>query len=436
MARTERDPGEAVQEARPRRGRIGTFRALRNRSFRYLWMGQIGHAASLWMEQVVRPLLMLDLTGSALQVGGVLAARTVPQLVFGLLAGAVADRYNKRLVLISAQLVTMLSQLAMGLLAVSGYIEIWHIYATAVITGASNAFMQPARQSLIPRLVARDELLNALALNSAAVNTMRIGGASFAGILLIFFDYGHVYLLDAFIYVGVMFMTLQVRLPVEQPSGAGEEAGRSARGRRQGSSSLLNDLVEGFGYMMRNRQILYLIIVAVAFFVFGQPYQQVFIPLIALDVLHGDRSLAGFMIAITGVGSLVGSLTVATAGTVPRRGLVMGVSLAVFGLTLVLLAQSAMFWLSAIALLVAGAVTVTYLQLATSLLLEETEPAFHGRVMSFLSLDRGLMSAGAVLGGGLAQSFGVATGLSIMGGMCVGLTILSMVTVPSVRQMR
>ena len=307
---------------------------LRNRSYRYLWMGQIGHAASLWMEQVVRPLLMLDLTGSALQVGGVLAARTIPQLVFGLLAGAVADRYDKRLILLSAQFSTMLMQLIMGVLVVTGNIEVWHVYATAVGTGASNAFTQPARQSLIPRLVPREELLNALALNSAAVNTMRIGGASLAGVLLIFFDYGHVYLLDAVIYLGVMYMTFQIRLPAERPArlaDATDEAGGTARRRRR-SGSLFSDLIEGFRYMKLNRRVLYLVAVALTLFIFGQPYQQVFIPLIALDVLQGDRSLAGFMIALMGVGSLVGSLTVATLGSVPRRGVVMTLCLTVFGL--------------------------------------------------------------------------------------------------------
>ena len=428
-----------AQPVSPGRRRLGTFRALRHRGYRYLWMGQVGHAASLWMEQVVRPLLMLDLTGSALQVGGVLAARTVPQLVFGLLAGAVADRYNKRVVLLSAQFSTMLMQLIMGVLVVTGEIQVWHVYATAVGTGASNAFTQPARQSLIPRLVPREELLNALALNSAALNTMRIGGASLAGLLLIFFDYGHVYLLDAGIYMGVMYTTLQIRVPVEQPAraaDAADEAGGGAPRRRRRSSSLFSDLLEGFRYMKLNRRILYLVIVALTLFIFGQPYQQVFIPLIAIDVLEGDRSLAGFMIALTGVGSLAGSLTIATLGSVPSRGVVMTLCLVVFGLALVLLSQATVFWLSVVALLVAGATTVTYLQFNTALLLEQTEPEFHGRVMSFLSLDRGLMSVGAVLGGALAEGLGVATGLALMGAMCSGLAVLSLLAVPTIRRMR
>ena len=128
----------------------------------------------MWVEQVVRPLLILELTGSPLQVGLVVAVRMMPQLIFGLLAGAVADKYDKRRVLMSSQSVTLTMHFIMAVLLLTGHIRIWHVLATAFISGGSMAFNQPSRQSLIPRIVPSEFILNAIALNTAAMNIMRI----------------------------------------------------------------------------------------------------------------------------------------------------------------------------------------------------------------------------------------------------------------------
>jgi len=350
-----------------------------------------------------------------------------------------ADRYNKRRILIVTQTITMIMHLVLGLLFISGRIEVWHIYATAVVSGSSNAFTQPARQSIVPRLVPRKDLLNALALNTAAMNVMRIGGASLAGLLLVFFDFGEVYLLNAAIYVGVMWTTFKLHVPearpMEENRGPFDEAIPPRRRRRARSSSLFKDLIEGFRYMRENPTVLWLILIALILFVFGQPYQQVFIPLIALEVLHADRSLVGILIAVTGVGALAGSLTVASLEHIPRRGIVMVGALAVFALSLIGLAQSPWLWLSMLMLIIAGATTVTYLSLNNALLLERTPEDLHGRVLSFMSLDRGLMSVGALLAGVLAEVFGAAFGLTIMAGIAGTLAVLALLFIPAIRRM-
>jgi MFS family permease len=190
-----------------------TFRALHYPDYRYLWLGQLGHSAAMWMEQVVRPLLILELTDSALQVGFVVALRMVPQLLFGLLAGVIADRYSKQRVLMMSQTVTLVMHLTLAILILTKHIEVWQVFITAFISGASMAFNQPARQSMIPCLVPVEILLNAIALNTAAMNTMRVLGAGLAGSLLIFMDFGEIYLLNAAIFVFVLSMTAQ-RIPV------------------------------------------------------------------------------------------------------------------------------------------------------------------------------------------------------------------------------
>ena len=403
--------------------RYRTFRALRHRSYRFIWLGQIGNSASLWIEQVIRPLLIHELTGSALLVGAVFAARMVPQLAFGLVAGAVADRYDKRRVLLATQAVTMAMQLVMGLLVVTNVVQPWQVFATAAVTGSSNAFMIPVRTAMIPRLVPRSEILNALALNNVANNTMRVAGTGVAGALLIAFDYGEIYLLDAAIYMGVMVTTIFVRMPPP-------EATPSRR------KHVFGDLLHGFRYVSGNRAVLYLIGAALILYIFAQPYQQVFIPLIAVDTLQLERSVVGYMLATTGAGALVGSLLVASLPHVPRRGLVLMGVLILFSLALILVAQST--WLPATyaALAVAGAAGTTYFALNNALLIEHAEPEFHGRVLSLLSLDRGLISVGAVVGGALSESWGPQLGLTAMAATALVLTALVVVFVPSLRRIR
>ncbi len=407
-----------------------TFRALRYPGFRYMWLGQMGHSAAMWMEQVVRPLLILELTGSALQVGLVIALRMIPQFVFGLLAGVVADRYNKRRVLMLSQAVTMLMHLMLAFLIFSGAIQIWQIFVTAFISGASMAFNQPARQSLIPRLVPDAILLNALALNTAAMNIMRVLGASLAGFLLLFLDYDQVYLFNAILFLGVIWTTFRMR--ELSPTSPGESLRTS---KPHTCNSFIGDLNEGFKYILGNRSILYLVGLAIVLFVFAQPYQQVFIPLIALDVLHIGRSGAGWLLALTGVGALIGSLSLASRKSLPHRGIVMMAFLVIFGIALAMLAFSEWLPVSAFALIIAGGMTTSYNALNTSLLLEKSPPEYHGRVMSLMSLDRGLVSVGAVFAGFLAELLGPRGGLTVIAAACVGITVLVFLSVPVLRKL-
>ena len=417
------EPATAGRRGAGRSGKpfLPTFRALRHRNYRYLWIGQMGNATSLWMEQVIRPLLVLELTGSPLLVGAVVAARTVPQLVFGLFAGVIADRYDKRRVLIYSQMITFSTHAAMGALILTGFIETWHIFLTAILAGSATSFIQPARQSLLPRLVPREDLLNALALNSAAMSLMRVLGAGLAGLLLILFDYGQVYLVNAFIYLAIVGTTVRIRVPPsEGPS------------RRRGP--MVGDLIEGLKYVRGNRTVLYLVVTILALFVFGQPYQQVFVPLLAVDTLGIGRAGAGAMLALTGLGALLGSLVIASRQNITSRGVIMFGVLIVFSGALLVLAQSHWLPLSFGALIIAGGMSTAYMSLNNSLLLGETPPEFHGRVMSLLSLDRGLVSLGAVFAGALAEAFGPQVGLTVMALCCLGFATTMFVALPAMRR--
>lgn len=381
------------------------------------------------MEQVVRPLLILELTGSALQVGFVVALRMAPQLIFGLLAGVIADRHSKQRVLMISQTITLMMHLVLAVLILTKNIAVWHVFVTAFVSGASMAFNQPARQSLIPCLVPPEILLNAIALNTAAMNTMRVLGAGLAGGLLIFMDFGEIYLLNAAIFVFVISMTAKIHLP-EDPVAPG--SGDTCEAPRK--TTILQDLLEGFRYMAANRVVLYLVGLALVLFLIGMPYQQVFVPLLALDVLKIGRSGAGWMLALTGIGALMGSLVMASVKQLPRRGLILMGFIAIFGAALALLSQSRVLVLSAGALIIAGAVVTTYNSLNMSLLFENSPRQFHGRVLSLMSLDRGFVSLGAVMAGALAEALGPQTGLLVLGLSCMGVIVLLFFLLPALRK--
>lgn len=378
----------------------GMFRALRHRDYRMLWVGQLLHSSSQWMEQVIRPVLVYELTQSASAVAWVVFMRMIPVLLFGVLAGAAADRFNKKRILFITQNVTMAMHFLLAGLVLSGRVELWQVYATAMISGAAFAFNQPARQTIIPRIVPKEDLLNAVALNTTAMNFMRVGGGAMAGVLLTVFSIGTVYLLNGIIYVAVIITTQLIRVPRDEP--------------RARKTSLMADLGEGFVYMRRHRVVAGLVMLALVLYVFGMPYQQVFVPVVAFDVFELDRAWVGWMLSFTGVGAICGSLFVASRGEYKRPGLALAINLVVFGGAMLVIGLSPWLPLTLFALAVAGSMTVSFMALSNTLLLTVTPPELQGRVMSLLSLDRGIIPAGALLAGFLVEWLGPHTGISIM----------------------
>ncbi len=412
----------AVTEVAAAPGRPGTFASLQYRDYRYLWFGQVGHSASLWMEQIVRPVLILQLTDSGLMVGLVVAARMAPMLLFGLLAGVVADRVDRKRVLLATQFVTMSIHFLMAALVLTDVIEPWHVFVTAFVSGSSMAFNQPARQSLIPKVVPKESVLNAVALNTSAMNIMRIVGPAIAGVLL-FSGIGPVYLLNGAILVGVMVTTSLMRIPHEP------------RAAQPGAVGWLDDLRESFAFVARDRAVLFVMGPALILFVFGFPYQSVFVPLFAKKVLDLGDSGGGALVAATGAGALAGSLVMASQGTMRNRGVWLLAFLALFSAGLLIFSRSAFLPLSVVALMATASMSASYMSLSNSLLLELSPPEMHGRVMSLMSLDRGLIPLGATIAGALAESLGPQDGLLVMALVCLALTAVAAAGAPAVRRL-
>jgi MFS family permease len=345
----------------------------------------------------------------------------VPQLLLGIWAGVLADRMDKRKILLVTKSITLLVHLTTAILILSGAIEAWMVFVTTFVAGASMAFDQPARQSMIPRLVPREVLANAIALNSAAMNVMRIGGPSLAGLILAFADYGLLYLFQATIYLTVIYCTFLIVVPKDAA--------------RRESSSMRAELLEGFAAVKQDRAIFYILILSLILFVWGFPYQSVSVPLIAVESLDIGKSGTGLLVSVTGIGALVGSLTVATIGdTVKRRGLIMLCQIILYSVMLILFSRANLVSLAALTLIGAGALQTSFMSLNNAFVLSRTPPELHGRVMSLFSLDRGLIPLGGALAGLLAEELGPQDGLLIMAVICLGCTLALALLVPSLRR--
>ncbi|MGE0056520.1 MAG: MFS transporter [Dehalococcoidia bacterium] len=402
--------------------RLSTFHSLKFPDYRNLWLGQVGASASMWMEQIARPLLILELTDSGLMLGLLAATRMLPQLLIGIWAGVLADRMDKKKLLGASQFVTFAMHLLTALLLLGGVIEVWMVFLTTFISGSSMAFNQPARQSLIAQLVPPSSLHNAVALNSAAVNFMRIGGAGFAGFLVAFLDFGEIYLIQALIYVGVIYTTIRIT------------AKHDAKPRKN-RGSMREEMVQGFAVAKRDKIIFYILVLTLVIFLFGMPYQSVFVPLLAEDKLGLNKSGVGFMIAFVGMGALVGSLSVATIGnTIRNRGYIMIGLLCVYSFALFALANAPTIYLAIPALVISGAMQTSFMSINNAFVLGRTDSEYHGRIMSLFSLDRGLLPMGAALGGLLSEIIGPSAGLMLMASCCLIVTLIIAVFVPSIRR--
>lgn len=378
--------------------RIPTFRALQFRDFRYLWIAQLNNSAAIWMENVARPIVILELTGSAVHLGMVLATRTFPQFFFGLLAGVLADWFDRKTLLILSQSVAVLLDLILAILFLTGVAEIWHVYVTTFLKGVTMSFDQPARQSLIPSLVPRDHLANAVALNSASMNTMRIGGTSIGGLLLAVVGIGTTFLIVSLVgALGVIF-TLLVRAAPRQTE-LGDRGVRAA----------FSSFAEGVRYAWDMRPVRELLLLMLGFFAIAMSYMQVFAPLLAKQTMGIGDAGYGLMMSAAGIGALIGALIVATLSPSRRRGAALLFVVAGSGSFLTLYAASTYLPHIALTFVLFGLVGTgqsAFVAVGTTVLVQATPQEKRGRIMGIMSMDRSMITLGGAIAGFLAAAIG------------------------------
>ena len=371
-----------------------------------LWLGQTSTTLGQWMDQFTRGWLVYEMTGSAAQLAFVSAARAAPLLFVGLLAGVLADRMNRKNLLMFSQSINVGLNLLLALLIVTGSVEVWHVYATGVLGGIGMAVQQPARQSIIPSVVPPQDLQNAVVLNSGTLNIGQALGPAIGGVIVAAFGMGAAYFVQTGIFVAAILFTFSMINPPEHRTN-----------KKQEEESMLESLRAGFRYVKTNDIVFLLLMLALVPMFFGNPYQSL-VPLFAADILDAGERETGLLMAATGVGSVISLVMLACMPDFARPGRVLIITSAIYGISIALFAGASVFLLSAGLLLVAGFMRSTYRAINHTMLLKETEAEYRGRVNSIYLLDRGLVPLGTVLLGLMAALIGAPTAVAIMGIVC------------------
>src|SRR5947209_3026085 len=384
-----------------------------NPHYRSYWLGNQANTLVMQMQMVANGYLAFTLTGSAAALGLAAFAQSLPMLVFSPLGGVLADRIQKRRLLLWIQALQCLISIVIGVLVAIDRIEYWHLLVSAAIQGMSFAVMMPTRQSWIPQLVPRHDLTSALALNNAGMNASRVLGPSLAGVLIAvpWFGVRGVYFLRVLAFAWVLFTLLQIPILGEP------EARRITSGGIERLRDLGGQLTSGLRYIWRHETLRSLFIFAVVTMLLGQSYQQL-LPAYALGVFDVGAEGQGVMQAVVGIGALVGSLTMAYLSQNPNRakiqaytGTGLGLALMLFGLC----AAFQQFCIPLIALFLVGLTLDFNATINQTLIMLNADRALYGRVMSVYMMTFALSGFSASAAGYLMDQVGGAATMLAQG---------------------
>ena len=380
------------------------FPSLRQRNFRLFWFGQMISLIGSGMQSIGQAWLVLELTHSAWQLGLVGALQSVPVLLFSILGGVFADRWPKRRVLLLTQSVSMMQALLLWLLIVSSTVQLWHIYVLAMLLGLTNSLDKPTRSAFLIEMVGREDLPNAVALNSSLFSLARIAGPGLGGIIIAASGVTTLFLLNALSFLAVLvglalIKSHELYAQALQPTNAGERQNTWAAALR-----------EGVDYVWKTPAVVLVIVVVGLVLLFGSNF-NVFLPLFATDVLHVGARGFGFLSAAIGVGALLSALWLAWGNQQPtiRRVLI---GTLVFGVLEAVFAVSRNYLLSLVLITSVGFAETAFAQLSISMLQTIAPDHLRGRVMSvcILFFD-GSLPLGYLLAGWLSGLYGASIAL-------------------------
>ena len=402
--------------------RFRTFSSLRHLDYRYLWTGTMLMSAGQWIQQITLGWLLYDLTGSSVLLGALNGLRALPFLVSSPIAGVAADRMDRRKILINTQFVLLVTALGMGTLVASGLLQVWHLFLFTLITGAAWAFNEPVRQTLVPNLVPKEDLMNAVALHSAGFNLTKVIGPALGGLLIALFGAAGNFFVQGLAYAGVL-VTLYVMHVPPTPVQA-----------RQ--SSVAANLKEGFAYVWSTPIVLALMVADLVPRIFAVPYQAL-MPVFQKDVLGVGPEGLGMLMAAPGVGAVLSTLLLASiAHSFRRKGLLVLGGLISLGVFLILFSRTTSFPLALVILVAVGGCQIMFMATVNAMVQMTVPDALRGRVMSLYMLDRGLMPAGSLMAGVTAHFIGAPATVSLMGLIVIVLAVLVAWRVPLIRRLK
>jgi len=395
------------------------MRALRHRDYRLFFFGQLVSLSGTWMQSVAQAWLVYRLTGSAALLGVVGFAGQIPTLVASPAGGLAADQFDRRRLLLATQAASMALALALAALTLTGRVTVPWIVGIAALLGVVNAFDIPARQAFAADLVGRDDLVNAIALNSTVFNGARVVGPAIAGVLVARLGEGWCFFVNGASYVAVI---------------AGLLAMSDVRPRPPASAAPpLERLREGFAYARRTRPVLALLLLLGVVSLAGMPY-SVLMPVFADEILGGGPRILGMLMGASGVGALLGAFALALRRSTRGLGVFVALAAGGFGLSLVAFSQSRSFALSAALLVPAGFCMMSQMASSNTLIQALTPDALRGRVMSvYAMVFMGGAPLGALAAGTLASRIGAPATVAAGGVACLAAALLFARRVPTLR---
>lgn len=397
----------------------GTFDALRNRDFRWLWFGRLASSATFEMGSVAQGWLVYQLTGSAFALGWVGAGWSVSTLLLSLYGGAITDRVEKRNLLLWTRVAMLANSLVIGLLISLDLIQVWHLAASSLFTGVLFAFMMPAQQAIISDLVDQRTLLNAVSLNSVGMGLMGIFCASLAGLLIETVGVAGVYYTQALLYVLAVYTI--VKLPL---TGAASNS----------DGSVWADLKDGIRYLRLSPALLVLLGLGLVRVWFVMPYRTL-MPAFTRDVLGFDAAGLGMLMSATGAGALTSSLIMCAVGDCRGKGKLLLLGGIVVGASLVLFVSVPVMACTFLFVAVIGASSNVVMVMNNTLVQTHSEVAYRGRVLSVYMMLWGLTPLGTIPAGALADRFGVPIVVIVQGVLTMALFVAAALVRPEIKEM-
>jgi len=371
------------------------------------------------MQSIAESWLVYRLTGSALLLGATGFASQIPVFLVAPLGGIVADRLNRQRIVIGTQISSTILALILAVLTLTGVIRVWHVFVLAALLGVVNAFDIPARQSFLVDMVGKEDLMNAIALNSTMFNGARVIGPAIAGILVARIGEGWCFLVNGLSYIAVIAGLLMMR--VDRPTSLAQHG------------PALAHLIEGYRFARHTAPIRSILLLLGLVSLVAMPY-TVLMPVFADQILHGGSQGLGILMGATGVGALLGALTLATRSGVLGLGRWVAFTCGGFGFSLVLFAFSRHFWLSVALLLPVGFCMMLGMASSNTLIQAMTPDHLRGRVMAmYTMMFMGMAPFGSLFAGGIAEHLGAPFTVSVGAVACIGAAFLFFFHLPKIR---
>ena len=396
--------------SQPSRSTSGVrFRSLRHRNFQLFVTGQLVSLIGTWMQTTAQLWLVYRLTGSAALLGVFGFANQIPMLVLASVGGYVGDRYSRQRGVIATQTISMVLAFVLAALTLTNRVHEWHLIAITFLVGIVNAFDVPIRQAFFVEMVGKQDLPNAIALNSSIFNGARVVGPAIAGFAIAWIGEGWCFFLNGVSFLAVILALLAMKI---QP-----------RARKPNDESPLQSLLQGFRFVLKDRPSRSALLLLSALSLLGLQY-SVFMPVFARDILHGGPKGFGTLMSAAGVGAVLGALQFAARTSYKGLAKWIATMSVVCSVGLIVFARSHIFWLSAALLFIVGFAATSQMAATNTTVQNRVPDELRGRVMAvYATMFMGVQPIGALLAGGIAKKIGAPDTLTIFGSCCLAASV-------------